>query len=67
MVHVIDRNPEKLASLVCGLENPIHGHVAGGRAGEPEDIAEVVAFLACSANRFICGETVVASGGEIMN
>lgn len=38
-----------------------------GRAAEPEDIAEVVAFLACSANRFVCGETIVASGGEIMD
>ena len=37
-----------------------------GRAGEPEDIAEVVAFLASPANRFITGETVVASGGMTM-
>ena len=38
-----------------------------GRAAEPEDIAEVVAFLVSSANRFICGETLIASGGEIMD
>ena len=37
------------------------GHVA-----EPDDIAEVVAFLASGQNRFMTGETVVASGGEIM-
>ncbi len=37
-----------------------------GRPGEPEDIAEVVAFLASPANRFITGETVVASGGMTM-
>ena len=37
-----------------------------GRAGEPEDIAEIVAFLASPANRFITGETVVASGGMTM-
>jgi len=37
-----------------------------GRPGEPEDIAEVVAFLASPANRFIAGETVVASGGMTM-
>lgn len=37
-----------------------------GRAGEPEDIAEVVAFLASPANRFVTGETVIASGGMTM-
>jgi NAD(P)-dependent dehydrogenase (short-subunit alcohol dehydrogenase family) len=36
------------------------------RAAEPGDIAEVVAFLASPANRFVTGETVVASGGAVM-
>ncbi|MGZ0220712.1 MAG: SDR family NAD(P)-dependent oxidoreductase [Acidimicrobiales bacterium] len=37
-----------------------------GRAGEPSDIAEVVAFLASPVNRFVTGETVIASGGMVM-
>jgi len=37
-----------------------------GRAAEPEDIAEVVLFLASSRNRFVAGETIVASGGAVM-
>ena len=41
-------------------------HIPVGRAGEPEDIAEVVAFLASPSNRFVTGETVVASGGQNM-
>jgi NAD(P)-dependent dehydrogenase (short-subunit alcohol dehydrogenase family) len=36
------------------------------RAAEPEDIAEVVAFLASPFNRFVVGETVIASGGALM-
>ena len=36
------------------------------RAAEPEDIAEVVAFLASPRNRFVVGETVIASGGALM-
>lgn len=36
------------------------------RAAEPEDIAEVVAFLASPRNRFIAGETIIASGGALM-
>ena len=37
-----------------------------GRVAEPEDIAEVVAFLASDANRCITGETIVASCGMLM-
>ena len=37
-----------------------------GYAAEPEDIAEVVLFLASRRNRFVVGETVIASGGATM-
>lgn len=36
------------------------------RAAEPEDIAEVVLFLASKRNRFVVGETVIANGGFTM-
>ena len=36
------------------------------RAAEPEDMAEYIAFLASSRNRFMTGETIVANGGYIM-
>jgi NAD(P)-dependent dehydrogenase (short-subunit alcohol dehydrogenase family) len=36
-----------------------------GRNAEPEDIADVVLFLASDRNRFITGETVIASGGAV--
>jgi len=34
-----------------------------GRLVEPEDIADVVAFLASDAARFVHGETVEVNGG----
>ena len=37
-----------------------------GRAAEPEDLAEVVLFLASPRNRFVTGETVLATGGLYM-
>lgn len=37
-----------------------------GRAAEPEDIAEVILFLASPRNRFVVGETVIANGGILM-
>jgi len=46
--------PKRIAEI------PIH------RAAEPEDIAEVVRFLASPSNRFVVGETIVASGGAVM-
>ncbi|MBD2897617.1 SDR family oxidoreductase [Spirillospora sp. NPDC000708] len=36
-----------------------------GRLGEPDDIAEVVAFLASDAARWITGQTINAAGGMI--
>jgi 3-oxoacyl-[acyl-carrier protein] reductase len=38
-----------------------------GHAAEPEDVAEVVAFLASPRNRFMAGETVIANGGLLMS
>jgi NAD(P)-dependent dehydrogenase (short-subunit alcohol dehydrogenase family) len=36
------------------------------RAAEPEDVAELVTFLASSANRYVVGECVIANGGALM-
>lgn len=38
-----------------------------GTFGEPEDVAEVVTFLASDRARFITGETVNVNGGFLMN
>ena len=35
-----------------------------GRLGEPEDIAEIVAFLASPGSRWITGQLIVANGGS---
>ena len=35
------------------------------RIGQPEDIADVVAFLLSDQSRFMTGQTVVASGGRV--
>jgi 3-oxoacyl-[acyl-carrier protein] reductase len=38
-------------------------HTPLGRLGEPEDIADVVAFLASDGARFITGQTIFVDGG----
>jgi 3-oxoacyl-[acyl-carrier protein] reductase len=37
-----------------------------GHAGEPEDVAEAVAFLACDSSRHMTGQTLHINGGRIM-
>lgn len=37
-----------------------------GRIGEPEDIADVIAFLASNAARYMTGQTVVVDGGLLV-
>jgi 3-oxoacyl-[acyl-carrier protein] reductase len=57
----IQRNltsPELLAQLVSNI--PI------GRIGRPEEIGEIVAFMATDAASFIVGETVEVNGGVYM-
>ncbi len=38
-----------------------------GRAAEPDDIAEMVIFLASSRNRYTTGENVIVGGGYVMH
>ncbi|MHC3475244.1 SDR family oxidoreductase [Streptomyces sp. 7R007] len=41
------------------------GYAALGRVGEPADVAEVVAFLASDAGRWVTGSWVDATGGSL--
>ena len=48
---------------IPGVIEEVEGQTPLGRWAEPEDIADVVAFLACPAARFITGETICVDGG----
>ncbi|MFC4535717.1 SDR family NAD(P)-dependent oxidoreductase [Sphaerisporangium dianthi] len=37
-----------------------------GRVGRPEEVADVVAFLASDAARWVTGETIVIDGGQLL-
>lgn len=45
------------------LQSLVQGETLRDQLGEPEDIAEIVAFLASDAARHITGQTIVADGG----
>jgi 3-oxoacyl-[acyl-carrier protein] reductase len=48
------------------LKEQILGQVPVGRFGEPEEIAEVVAFLAGERVAYVTGQTIVVDGGMVM-
>jgi NAD(P)-dependent dehydrogenase (short-subunit alcohol dehydrogenase family) len=50
---------KKISGVVEGIEQmtPLH------RWAKPEDIADIIVFLASDASRFVTGETISADGG----
>jgi len=42
---------------------PDYGNTPVGRVGEPEEVGEVVAFLASERSRFITGQEIIVDGG----
>ena len=51
------------ASLPDKARNAMLGQVPLGRAGLPEDVAGVVAFLASESASYITGQVIHVSGG----
>lgn len=57
------RTPMTARAQVDERDAWIRSHTPLGRWGEPEDIADVVSFLASPASRFMTGTTLVVDGG----
>ena len=56
---VVGYNPNEAERLLRDV--PI------GRMGTPEEVAEVVVFLASDASRYLVGETIEINGGLLMD
>lgn len=57
------RTPLTAAAQADERDGWIRSHTPLGRWGEPEDIADVVGFLASADSRFMTGSTLVVDGG----
>lgn len=57
---------ELTGRLPENVKEQILGQVPVGRFGEPEEIAEVVAFLAGESAAYITGQTIAVDGGMVM-
>ncbi len=52
----IDLSPKEFLAMIAD-------HMPSAHIGAPEDLAELIAFLASNASRYITGENIVADGG----
>jgi len=59
LTKVTTENPERLEATL--REIPM------GSLGTPEDIANVVLFLASPLSHYVCGQTIIADGGLILS
>jgi 3-oxoacyl-[acyl-carrier protein] reductase len=57
---------ELTGSLPEEVKDQIRGQVPMGRFGEPEEVAEVVAFLAGEGAGYLTGQTIAVDGGMTM-
>jgi 3-oxoacyl-[acyl-carrier protein] reductase len=57
---------ELTGALPENVKERILGQVPVGRFGEPEEIAEVVAFLAGERAAYVTGQTIAVDGGMVM-
>lgn len=57
--------PEEVLAVVFERNKNICA--AAPRAGEPDDIAQVVAFLASESSRWVTGSLISATGGIYAN
>ena len=61
---VVDTDMGSWVHSAADLEASVVSTIALGRLGTPNDIAEIVAFLASDTARWITGATLDASGGQ---
>jgi NAD(P)-dependent dehydrogenase (short-subunit alcohol dehydrogenase family) len=55
LVAMFEQYPEAFAEIAAGMP--------AQRMGEPEEVAEVILFLACARSSYITGQTIVVDGG----
>lgn len=58
---------EQRKTAAPALYNAILNSIPFGRLGTPEEVAEVVLFLASPAARWVTGQTIIVDGGQLLS
>ena len=65
-VNIVSPGPVQTGWIAPALEKIIAAETPLGRAGQPEDIADVIVFLASEQARWLTGQLISVSGGNRM-
>jgi 3-oxoacyl-[acyl-carrier protein] reductase len=65
-VNVIAPGPIQTGWIAPALEAELVSRIPLGRIGFPEDVADVVIFLASEQARWVTGQTIFVGGGHVM-
>ncbi len=65
-VNIVSPGPVQTGWIAPELEKIIAAETPLGRAGQPEDIADVIVFLASEQGRWLTGQLISVSGGNRM-
>lgn len=65
-VNIVSPGPVQTGWIALDLEKSIAAETPLGRAGQPEDIANVIVFLASEQARWLTGQLISVSGGHRM-
>ena len=63
-VNIIMPGPIQTGWITPKLEKTVAGNTPLGRVGQPEDVADVIVFLASEQARWVTGQTISVSGGH---
>jgi 3-oxoacyl-[acyl-carrier protein] reductase len=66
-VNIVAPGPIQTGYITPGTEAEIAGGTPLGRVGEPEDVADVVVFLASEQARWVTGQLIYVGGGWRMH
>ena len=65
-VNVVAPGPIQTGWLAPSLEESVIADIPLGRVGQPEDVADVIVFLASEQARWLTGQTLYVGGGHRM-
>lgn len=65
-VNIVSLGPVQTGWITSELEKTEIAQIPLGRVGQPEDVADVIVFLASEQARWVTGQLIYVGGGHVM-